>query len=106
VPPEQVDEWRRGGVIAFFHYGYGKNVMLRYSFYVDSLRHNVFEASFDQPTLVFQGLRDATVDPRTVEAFAKRRPNVTLSLVDDDHQLAASLSRMWVDIAPFLGLAP
>ena len=57
-----------------------------------------------QPSLIFQGLRDASVDHRTVEAFAKTRPNVTLSLLDDDHQLIASLSRMWSDIQPFLGL--
>jgi hypothetical protein len=41
---------------------------------------------------------------RTVEQFARDRSNVTLSLLDDDHQLAASLPRMWLDIEPFLGL--
>ena len=60
--------------------------------------------SFAQPTLIFQGLRDASVDYRTVEQFANARPNVTLSLLDDDHQLIASLPRMWNDIQPFLGL--
>ena len=57
-----------------------------------------------QPTLIFQGLRDASVDHRMVEAFARQRPNVTLSLLEDDHQLIASLPRMWEAIAPFLGL--
>jgi len=47
---------------------------------------------------------DASVDYRTVEAFSKTRANVTLSMLDDDHQLIASLPRMWNDIAPFLGL--
>jgi hypothetical protein len=28
-----------------------------------------------------------------------------LSLLDDDHQLIASLPRMWVDVERFLGLA-
>jgi hypothetical protein len=27
-----------------------------------------------------------------------------LSLLDDDHQLTASLPRIWTDVAPFLGL--
>ena len=31
-------------------------------------------------------------------------PNVTLSLVEDDHQLIASLPRIWDDVEPFLGL--
>jgi hypothetical protein len=37
-----------------------------------------------------------------VEEFARDRPNVTLSLLQDDHQLIASLPRMWESIAPFL----
>jgi hypothetical protein len=41
---------------------------------------------------------------QTVEKFAETRPNVTLSLLDDDHQLMASLPSMWNDMAPFLGL--
>ena len=73
-------------------------------FYEDSLRYDAFNAVVPQPTLIFQGLRDASVDHRTVEQFANARPNVTLSLLDDDHQLIASLPRMWNDIQPFLGL--
>jgi hypothetical protein len=44
------------------------------------------------------------VDYRTVEHFASHRSNVTLSLLDDDHQLIASLPRMWDDVEAFLGL--
>ena len=76
--------------------------MLNFAFYEDSFRYNPFDATFSQPTLVFQGLHDTSVDPRTVEAFARERPNVTLSLLDDDHQLTASLPRIWDDIAAFL----
>ena len=43
------------------------------------------------------------VDSSTVEAFAHVRPNVTMSLLDDDHQLIASLPTMWNGIAAFLG---
>jgi pimeloyl-ACP methyl ester carboxylesterase len=105
LPPERIEEWRRRGALPFFHYAYGEERPLNFSFFEDSQQHDVFGASFAQPALVFQGLRDASVDHRTVEAFAKTRPNVTLSLLDDDHQLIASLPRMWTDVAPFLGLA-
>jgi hypothetical protein len=44
------------------------------------------------------------VDHGTVERFARTRPNVTLSLLDDDHQLTASLPRIWNDVEAFLGL--
>ena len=104
LPPERVEEWRRLGSLPFFHYGANEERPLDYAFYEDSLRYDAFNATFAQPTLVFQGWRDASVDPRTVEHFARTRPNVTLSLLDDDHQLVASLPRIWADVEPFLGL--
>jgi hypothetical protein len=103
LPPERIDEWRRRDALPFFHYAFNEERDLRFAFYEDSLRHDAFNAVIPQPVLVFQGLRDASVDHRTVEAFARTRPNVTLSLLDDDHQLIASLPRIWSDIAPFLG---
>jgi pimeloyl-ACP methyl ester carboxylesterase len=104
LPPERIEEWRRNGALRFYHYAYGEERPLGFAFYQDSLDHDAFDASIVQPTLVFQGLRDASVDYRTVEAFARARPNVTLSLLDDDHQLMASLPRIWNDVASFLEL--
>jgi len=104
LPPERIAEWRRQGSLPFFHYGYGAERPLNVSFYEDSLQYDPFHAVFAQPTLVFQGLRDASVDPRTVELFSRTRPNVTLALLDDDHQLIASLPRIWSDLRGFLEL--
>jgi len=104
LPPERVDEWLRRGALPFFHFAYEQQRDLNFTFYEDSLRHDAFHAAFAQPTLIFQGLHDASVDHRTVEAFARSRANVTLSLLDDDHQLIASLPRMWTDIRAFLAL--
>jgi pimeloyl-ACP methyl ester carboxylesterase len=104
LPPERIDEWRVRGALPFFHYGYEEERLLGYAFYEDSLANDAFGANLAQPTLIFQGMRDASVDYRTVEAFARTRPNVTLSLLDDDHQLIASLPRIWEGIADFMGL--
>src|SRR5213593_281725 len=104
LPPERIDEWRRRGSLPFLHYGANEDRELDYAFYDDSLHYDAFHAVVPQQTLIFQGLRDTSVDPRTVEAFANARPNVTLSLLEDDHQLIASLPRIWHDIQPFLGL--
>ena len=104
LPPERIEEWRRRESLPFFHYAANAELELDYVFYEDSLRYDAFNAVVPQPTLIFQGLRDASVDYRTVERFANARTNVTLSLLDDDHQLIASLPRMWNDIQPFLGL--
>jgi pimeloyl-ACP methyl ester carboxylesterase len=104
LPPERITEWERRGALSFFHYGFGEERLLNYEFYADSLQHDPFEVTFGQPTLIFQGLRDAVVDARTVEQFAATRSNVTLSLLDDDHQLLASLPRMWSGVEHFLEL--
>jgi pimeloyl-ACP methyl ester carboxylesterase len=104
LPPERIEEWRRRGSLPFFHYADNAERELGYAFYEDSLRYDAFSAALRQPALIFQGLHDASVDHRTVEAFAKTRPNVTLSLLDDDHQLIASLPRMWTDLRAFLGI--
>jgi pimeloyl-ACP methyl ester carboxylesterase len=104
LPPERIDDWSRRGSLPFFHYGYNAERLLNYSFYEDSLKHDAFHATVPQPTLIFQGLHDTSVDHGTVEAFASSRANITLSLLDDDHQLIASLPGMWEGIADFLGL--
>ena len=104
LPPERIDEWRRKGSLPFFHFGAGEERLLDFSFYEDSLRYDAFGTRFNQPALVFQGLSDKSVDPRTVEEFARTRPNVTLSLLEDDHQLIASLPVMWDSIRDFLSL--
>jgi len=104
LPPERIDEWRRRGALPFFHYGYNEERPLNFAFYEDTLRYDAFSAAFSQPALIFQGLNDRSVAYQTVEQFARTRPNVTHSLLDDDHQLLASLPRMWNDVEAFLGL--
>jgi pimeloyl-ACP methyl ester carboxylesterase len=104
LPREQLEDWRRRGEFDFVHYGYGETRQLSYAFYEDSLKYDAFGTLFAQPTLIFQGTRDSLVDSKDVERFAATRPNVTLSLLDDDHQLIASLPRIWNDVAPFLSL--
>jgi uncharacterized protein len=104
LPPERIEEWRRRGALPFFHYAYEEERLLDFAFYEDTLQYDAFDAKLSQPTLIFQGLADRSVDYRTVEQFAASRPNVTLSLLEDDHQLTASLPRIWNDMEAFLGL--
>jgi pimeloyl-ACP methyl ester carboxylesterase len=104
LPREQIDAWQRRGEFDFVHYGYGETRQLSYAFYEDSLKYDAFGTLFTHPTLIFQGTRDSLVDSKDVERFAATRPNVTLSLLDDDHQLVASLPKIWNDVAPFLGV--
>ena len=95
LSPDRITQWERDGATAFFHYGFGEARMLNFEFYADSLCLDPYEVDFAQPTLIFQGRRDAVVDYRSVESFARTRDNVTLTLLDDNHQLTASLPHIW-----------
>ena len=61
-------------------------------------------ADVRMPILLFQGRKDEAVDPATVEAWSRRRPNVELHMLDDDHQLSHSLDYIWAKLAVFLRL--
>ena len=105
ITPDRIAEWKRLGAIPFFHFADNAERLLDYDFYADSLRYNPYDAVIRQPTLIFQGVHDRSVDPDTVKAFAGARTNVRLIVLDDDHQLMANLARMWDEMQRFLKLA-
>lgn len=95
-------EWKRDGRVMVFHFGYGRVMPINYSLYEDARRYDAMRAKVDMPILVFQGRRDAVVNPTIVERWAAGRPNVELHMLDDDHQLAASLPQIWAITSRFL----
>jgi pimeloyl-ACP methyl ester carboxylesterase len=99
-----VAEWKRAGSLSVFHHGYGRMMPIHYGLYEDARRYNAMQARIDAPALVFQGRRDTAVDPVTVEQWSRARPNVELHMLDDDHQLAASVDYIWREIKRFLCL--
>ena len=88
-------DWKRTGRLNIFHFAYGRVMPIHYELYEDARRYDAMTADLKMPVIVFQGRRDAAVNPKTVEAWARRRPNVELHLLDDDHQLTASLGYIW-----------
>ena len=50
------------------------------------------------------GELDQSVDPAAVERWAADRPLVDLRLVDDDHQLTASMDVIWEESRKLLAL--
>ena len=99
-----LEEWQRTDMLQVFHYGYGRLVPVHYELYSDATKYDAFNATVEQPVLIFQGARDAAVDPATVERWASARSNVELHLLDDDHQLLSSLEVIWAGSARFLGV--
>ena len=99
-----IAEWRERGRLRVFHYALNEPRDVGYALYEDAARFDAFSIELPQPMLVFQGRRDASVDPQMVEAWARGRPGVTLRLLDDDHQLAASVDTIWRESEAFFGL--
>jgi uncharacterized protein len=88
-------EWETSGQLNVFHYGYGRMIPVHYGLYTDACGYNCVDAKLSMPILIFQGRRDTAVSPEMVEEWASARPNVELHILDDDHQLAASLEYIW-----------
>jgi pimeloyl-ACP methyl ester carboxylesterase len=101
---EGIARWKAMNRLDVFHYGYGEMRSLGYALYEDASRYNSTRVQVETPALVFQGKRDALVDPAMVERFVSSRPSMTLQLLDDDHQLLASLEHIWKHTAAFLHL--
>ena len=99
-----VAEWKRTGSLSVFHHGYGRMMPIHYGLHEDARRYNGMHARIDTPTLIFQGRRDTAVDPVTVQQWSRGRPNVELHMLDDDHQLTASVDYIWGQMRAFLGL--
>jgi pimeloyl-ACP methyl ester carboxylesterase len=101
-----VREWQRTGTLNVFHFAYARVVPIHYELFADARKYDAIAATLPMPVLVFQGRHDTAVKPATVEAWSQRRPNVELHMLDDDHQLAASLPYMWDVTSRFLGSRP
>ena len=99
-----LDEWKRTDRLDIFHYGYGRMMPVHYELYADATRYDCAGTALAMPTQVFQGRRDDAVDPVSVEQWAHARPNVELHMLDDDHQLTASVERIWTEMQRFLGV--
>ena len=95
-----LDQWKTTGTLNVFHYGYGRVVPVHYGLYTDACGYDCVNAALSMPIQIFQGRRDTAVDPVSVERWARSRPNVELHLLDDDHQLGASLDYIWRTIEP------
>lgn len=100
-----IDEWRRAGKLRVFHYAHQADRDVGYALYEDAARYDAFSVNLDVPALVFQGTRDASVDPSMVERWSQSRANVDLRRLDDEHQLTMSIDRIWEESAAFFGLS-
>jgi uncharacterized protein len=105
---QRIEDWRRAGSIEVFHHAENRLRRIGFGLYEDAARYDAFGTDVALPMLVFQGTRDASVDPDSVVRWAHGKPNVDLRLLDDDHQLTASMDLIWEESRKFFkhSLAP
>lgn len=100
----EIARWQARGFKEVFHYADNRSRELGWGFFEDARRYHPLERRLDLPMLVYQGQRDALVDPDMVAGWVSRQPHATLHLLDDDHQLSSSLETMWAGTRSFLSL--
>jgi uncharacterized protein len=99
-----IAEWRARGSLTVFHHGDGVPRDVGFALYEDAAAHDALAVPLPVPALVFQGRHDQSVNPAMVEAWAAGQSKVDLRLLDDDHQLTASMETIWPEVERFLGL--
>ncbi len=102
MSPGDVDRWKTSDRLDVFHYGQGRVIPVHFELYADARRYDSLGADLPMPVQIFQGRGDTIVDPQVVEAWAAVRPSVQLHMLDDNHQLLASLDAIWRLMEPFL----
>jgi uncharacterized protein len=100
-----IQEWKSRGNLPVFHYAHGTTREIGYALYEDAARYDAHALTLPLPILVFQGTQDGSVDPAMVQAWCASRPSVDLRMVDDDHQLTASMDLIWAESEAFFGWA-
>jgi fermentation-respiration switch protein FrsA (DUF1100 family) len=102
---ENIKQWQQSGNREFYHYGLKRNVNLQFQFFIDAQKYSEEKLLRSLPMLIFHGINDDVVPASLSEEFAKRRSQVTLKLLNDDHALGKDLESIWQDTKQFLALA-
>jgi len=102
---EGMARWKDEGWWTFTHYATMQSQRVHYELFRDATEYDSFGIRSVVPTLIVQGHYDTVVDPIMVERFSATRPHVDLVMVDDDHQLGASLDRIWAETVRCLSIA-
>jgi uncharacterized protein len=96
----ELERWRASG-LETMHHASGRMRRIGFPFFEDAGGFPAFP-EVRVPTLCIAGARDETVPLEDVEAFVERTPTARLIAVDDGHELAASLDRIFDEARAFL----
>lgn len=100
---EQMEAWRRDGVMETMNYAEGGMAELGWQLMADALRYED-EPAVTQPCLIYHGVHDDVVPVGVSRAFVRTKTCAELHEVDSDHELANVVDEIWDGIVLFLQL--
>jgi pimeloyl-ACP methyl ester carboxylesterase len=95
------EEWRTRG-LETMHFPSGRARRIGWAFHEDARGWPAFP-EVRVPTLCIAGRRDEVVPLEDVERFVARTPTARLVVLDDAHELTASVDRIFEEARAFLG---
>jgi len=105
IGAENIAQWEQDGSREFYHYGLKRNVNLQFQFLVDAQKYSEAQLTRSLPILIFHGIHDEVVPASLSREFAKKRSQVILKLLNDDHALGSDLINIWQDTKQFLEIS-
>jgi uncharacterized protein len=100
---EEMERWRREG-LPVLHEPSGRERRLGYAFWEEAGGLPAYP-EVQVPTLCLAGRKDEIVPLEDVAAFVERTPLARLVVLDDGHDLLASIDRIFEEARAFLGTA-
>lgn len=103
MDPAELARFREAGSMLVDHYATGTRRTMPYGFLEDADTLPPFPR-VSLPVLTIAGKYDELVPLADVEQFAALTPSAKLVVMDDGHDLAASLPKIWDEIRSFLAI--
>jgi alpha-beta hydrolase superfamily lysophospholipase len=102
LSPDDERRWRAEG-LPVHHFATGRERRLGWSFLEDAAALPP-HPEVKVPALCLAGAKDELVPLASVEAFVARTPSARLVVLDDGHELLASIDRIFDEARAFLGV--
>lgn len=100
-----IAQWQSEGARDIYHYGFQKELPLKYEFFTDAGTYLNKTLDRQLPILIVHGANDEVVPCSLSQDFVKEYENpVTLEIVESDHSLGNAIDLIWQRTKTFLEL--
>ena len=92
---EQLATWQSTGELMVYHYGEGRSLPLKLSFWEDAQRYRWQDLRRSLPTVILHGRNDETVSIDLSRQWVADRPWCRLVELDTDHSMGDAIEPIW-----------